>query len=218
MVQTEARIAGLSSRYRPCAPGCCAPPRQPNPQPPNVPHRLLQDTTDATRLQFLPHHFLLCSVGTGGVLRYQDTSTGRIVAQHRTKQGPCDALCQNPWNAVLCLGHGNGTVTLWTPNVSTPVVRMLCHHGPVRALAADSQGRHLVTTGADGQVGSQQSSPCLPGLLRRARSGLQPTNGWDGPSCVCSGRPTLQHATPARSPSASLRCRPVQQCAHAACP
>ncbi|KAL4457883.1 hypothetical protein ABPG75_012748 [Micractinium tetrahymenae] len=112
----------------------------------------LKDTTEATRLQFLPHHFLLCSVGATGVLRYQDTSTGRIVTQHRTKQGPCDALCQNPWNGVLCLGHGNGTVTLWTPNVSTPVVSMLCHHGPVRALAADGQGRHLVTTGADGQV------------------------------------------------------------------
>lgn len=59
---------------------------------------------------------------------------------------------QNPWNAVLCLGHGNGTVTMWTPNITTPVVRMLCHNGPVRSLAVDSQGRHMVTTGADGQA------------------------------------------------------------------
>lgn len=112
----------------------------------------LKDTTEATRLDFLPHHFLLCSVGTTGVLRYQDTSTGQIVATHRTKQGPCDAMRHSPWNGVLSLGHGNGTVTMWTPNISAPVVRMLCHHGPVRALAADGQGRHLVTTGADGQV------------------------------------------------------------------
>lgn len=151
----------------------------------------MQDTTDATELEFLPHHFLLCSVGTSGVLRYQvrraalrcaaprrvtlccaalrctlapstsstaagyppqDTSTGRVVATHRTKQGPCGALRANPWNGVLCLGHGNGTVTMWTPNITTPVVRMLCHHGPVRSLAVDREGRHMVTTGADAQA------------------------------------------------------------------
>ena len=122
---------------------------------------LLQDTTEATRLEFLPHHFLLCSVGTTGVLRYQDTSTGQVVATHRTKQGPCDAMRQNPWNAALCLGHGNGTVTMWTPNISTPAVRMLCHHGPVRSLAADAQGRHLVTTGTDGQASHCNVPPAL---------------------------------------------------------
>lgn len=51
--------------------------------------RCTQDTTEATRLEFLPHHFLLGSVGATGVLRYQDTSTGRIVATHRTKQVRC---------------------------------------------------------------------------------------------------------------------------------
>lgn len=84
------------------------------------------------------------------------------MATHRTKQGPCGAMRQNPWNGVLCLGHGNGTVTMWTPNISTPVVRMLCHHGPVRSLAADREGRHLVTTGADAQASRVQA------LLERA--------------------------------------------------
>lgn len=41
---------------------------------------------------------------------------------------------------------------MWTPNISTPVVRMLCHHGPVRSLAVDQLGRYLATAGADGQV------------------------------------------------------------------
>jgi hypothetical protein len=126
---------------KPCAMLCCA----------CCPSHL-QDTTEATCLEFLPHHFLLCSVGATGMLRYQDTSTGQVVASHRTRQGPCSIMRQNPWNAALCLGHGNGTVTMWTPNITTPVVRMLCHHGPLRSLAADSQGRHMVTTGADGQV------------------------------------------------------------------
>ncbi|GAB4820586.1 hypothetical protein N2152v2_007632 [Parachlorella kessleri] len=112
----------------------------------------LKEHTDVRRLGFLPHHFLLTSIGTAGVLRYQDTSTGTIIAQHRTKLGPCSVMQQNPWNGVMVLGHGNGTVSMWTPNITTPVLRMLCHHGPVRSVAVDAPGRHLVTTGADGQV------------------------------------------------------------------
>jgi len=61
----------------PCRPSSQAPVRSP---------ACKQDTTEATRLEFLPHHFLLGSIGSTGVLRYQDTSTGRIVATHRTKQ------------------------------------------------------------------------------------------------------------------------------------
>ncbi len=57
----------------------------------------------------------------------QDTSTGEIVAQHRTRMGTCDVMRQNPWNAVMNLGHSNGVVSMWTPNMSTPVVKMLCH-------------------------------------------------------------------------------------------
>ena len=143
-----------------------------HPAPLSAPLSWAQDTTDARRLEFLPHHFLLCSVGTTGVLRYQDTSTGRIVAQHRTKQGPCGAMRQNPWNAVICLGHGNGTVTMWTPNTTTPVVSMLCHHGPVRSLAADASGRHLVTTGADGQASGWRAGAAVAtaGGSRAARA------------------------------------------------
>ena len=59
--------------------------------------------------------------------RPQDTSTGAIVAQHRTRMGTCDVLRQNPWNAVVQLGHSNGVVSMWTPNMSTPIVKMLCH-------------------------------------------------------------------------------------------
>ena len=59
---------------------------------------------------------------------------------------------QNPWNAVITLGHANGaaarwiltlysldldflfnagTATMWSPNMSAPLVKMLCHRGPV---------------------------------------------------------------------------------------
>jgi hypothetical protein len=49
------------------------------------------------------------------------------VAQHRTRMGTCDVMRQNPWNAVMHLGHSSGVVSMWTPNMSTPVVKMLCH-------------------------------------------------------------------------------------------
>lgn len=109
----------------------------------------LDTHTRVNRLEFLPYHHLLCSIGEAGVLRYQDTSTGAIIAQHRTRLGPCNVMRQNPWNAVLCLGHTNGTVTMWTPNINTPVVRMLCQYGPVTSVAVDGTGRYLVTAGAE---------------------------------------------------------------------
>lgn len=113
----------------------------------------LKDHTEVSRLDFLPLHFLLTSVGDQGVLRYQDTTYGKIVAQHRTKLGPCDAMTHNPMNGVSLLGHGNGTVTLWSPNMGAPLVKMLCHRGPIRSVAVDPQnGWYLATAGADAQV------------------------------------------------------------------
>lgn len=96
-----------------------------------------------TRLEFLPYHFLLVSVGATGHLKYQDTSTGQIVADHRTRLGPCDCMRQNPANAIICLGHHNGTVTMWNPNMSTPLVKMLCHRGGVTGIAVDQRGLYV---------------------------------------------------------------------------
>eukprot|EP00775_Hariotina_reticulata_P010913 gene10913-11067_t len=112
----------------------------------------LREHLEPAALEFLPHHFLLTSIGEPGLLHFQDTSTGQIVAQHRTRLGPCQVLRQNPYNAVLCCGHSNGTVSMWTPNITTPVVKMLCHRGGVTALAVDPTGHQLVTAGVDCQV------------------------------------------------------------------
>jgi U3 small nucleolar RNA-associated protein 7 len=86
------------------------------------------------------------------MLRWQDVSTGQIVAEARTRLGPVLALRQNPTNAILHAGHANGTVTLWSPNLSTPHVKMLTHRGPVAAVAIDRTGVHMATAGLDGQV------------------------------------------------------------------
>lgn len=94
--------------------------------------------------------------GNTGYLKYQDTSTGQVVAEHRTGLGACNTLTQNPFNAVLHLGHANGTVTLWTPNLPHPAVRLLAHLGPVSSVAMDpgqgSAGRYMASAGVDGHV------------------------------------------------------------------
>ena len=43
-------------------------------------------------------------------------------------------------------------VTLWSPNQGHAAVKMLCHRGPVRGVAVDPRGNHMVTAGADAQV------------------------------------------------------------------
>lgn len=112
----------------------------------------LQSHIDVNRLEFLPYHFLLASVGNAGYLKYQDTSTGALVAELRTKQGSCKVMTQNPRNAVIHLGHNNGTVSLWSPNMTTPLVKMLCHKTPLLSLAVDLSGNYMATAGLDGLV------------------------------------------------------------------
>ena len=100
-------------------------------------------------------HSPKATIGTNGVLQYQDTSTGELVSQHRTKLGPCcgAAMRQNPFNSVVHIGHSNGTVTLWSPSSSEYLVKMLCHKGsPITSLAMDRSGRYMVTGGSDSKV------------------------------------------------------------------
>ncbi|WYZ37281.1 hypothetical protein EsH8_II_000787 [Colletotrichum jinshuiense] len=109
----------------------------------------LRKHMEVTHMEFLPYHFLLGTVASTGFLKYQDVSTGNIVSEIPTKLGPPTAMTQNPWNAVLHVGHQNGTVTLWSPNQTDPLVKLLAHRGPVRSLAVDREGRYMVSTGQD---------------------------------------------------------------------
>ena len=76
-----------------------------------------------------------------------------MVIEMPTRMGSPTSLSQNPSNAVLHVGHQNGTVTLWSPNSTTPLVKMLAHKGPVRATAVDREGRYMVTAGQDMKMG-----------------------------------------------------------------
>jgi len=107
---------------------------------------------DPFQVQFLPHHWLLASVGRSGWLKYHDTSTGLKVSEHRTKLGPCHVMRQNPQTAMLHLGHTGGTVSLWSPASSEFVMKLLCHRGAVFSVAVDATGHYMVTSGADKKV------------------------------------------------------------------
>ncbi|KAE8268037.1 hypothetical protein A4X09_0g4310 [Tilletia walkeri] len=115
---------------------------------------MLKDHVEVQRMEFLPYHFLLATVGTAGYLKYQDTSTGLLVSEHRTGLGACSTMAQNPLTAVLHLGHSNGTVTLWTPNLATPALRLLAHRGPITGVSVNTRdgGRQLATSALDGSV------------------------------------------------------------------
>ncbi|ORZ24550.1 WD40-repeat-containing domain protein [Absidia repens] len=114
-------------------------------------HRM-KNHIDVNKMEFLPYHYLLSTVGNAGYLKYHDTSTGDLVSEIRTKLGACNTMTQNPWNAIINLGHTNGTVTMWSPTMHTPLVKMLCHKGAVKSVAVDNSGRYMATSGLDGQL------------------------------------------------------------------
>lgn len=112
-------------------------------------HRLRNHRTPL-RVIYLPYHFLLVSIGREGILRYQDTSTGELIAELKTKLGQCATITYNPRNAIVCLGHSNGSVSMWAPLNVEPLVKMLCHRGAVTAIVIDNMGTIMVTSGEDG--------------------------------------------------------------------
>ncbi|ESW16296.1 hypothetical protein PHAVU_007G144800 [Phaseolus vulgaris] len=112
----------------------------------------LKEHGPVLRLQFLKNHFLLATINKFGQLRYQDVTMGSMVGNFRTGVGRTNVMQVNPFNGVVSLGHSAGTVTMWKPTSSAPLVKMLCHHGPVSALAFHSNGHLMATAGKDKKV------------------------------------------------------------------
>ncbi|GFR16813.1 WD repeat-containing protein 46 [Trichonephila clavata] len=108
-------------------------------------HRVLQ-------MEFLPYHFLLATSSEKGILSWLDTCVGKMVKQNFTAAGRLNVMCQNPYNATIVTGHPNGTVSMWSPNVDKPLVRMLCSSTPIRAIAIDNKGLYMATATMDRNV------------------------------------------------------------------
>lgn len=104
------------------------------------------------RLDFLPYHFLLTTIGHSGWIKWHDISTGQYVSGHSTGFGPSRVLTHNPVNAVSFVGHSNGVVSLWSPAAGKALVSVFAHKSPVSDVAVDAEGRYMVTSGLDGFV------------------------------------------------------------------
>ncbi|XP_068230632.1 WD repeat-containing protein 46 [Palaemon carinicauda] len=104
------------------------------------------------KMEYLPYHFLLCTGGESGFLNWLDISLGQELLTVQTHKGRLEIMRQNPYNGVICCGHSNGTVTMWTPNEKKPVASVLCHISPVRAIEFDPAGRIFATAGIHREV------------------------------------------------------------------
>lgn len=112
----------------------------------------LQEHGAVLKLQFLRNHFLLASINKFGQLHYQDVTTGQMVGNLRTGLGRTDVMQVNPFNGVVAVGHSGGTVSMWKPASAAPLVKMLCHPGPVTALAFHSNGHLMATAGMERKI------------------------------------------------------------------
>ncbi len=110
----------------------------------------LRKHTRPTHLEFLPFHFLLFSACGDNFVRYQDVSTGLQVAEWNTKSGLATSSSLNSSNGITFTGHSGGTVSLWSPTISHPLVKMFTHRGPVKAISVDNSGLYMATAGTDG--------------------------------------------------------------------
>ena len=111
----------------------------------------MRDHLEPSKLEFLPYHYLLCTGTKAGVIKYLDISLGKEIAEAKTRKGEPTCLRQNRQNGVLCSGHQNGEIMMWTPNMgSKPVVKLLAHlSAPVTSVAVSRCGTYMATTGKD---------------------------------------------------------------------
>jgi len=100
-------------------------------------------------MEFLPYHFLLATSSEYGFLSWLDVSVGKMVSQFNAQHGRLPIMTQNPNNAVICLGHSKGVVSMWTPNIREPVVRLWTHKQPLTSLAVDRSGTYMATSAMD---------------------------------------------------------------------
>lgn len=112
----------------------------------------LKNLHNVNRLEFLPYHFLLVGGNDIGYLSWLDVSVGQIVAGYNCRVSAMRMMCQNPSNAVICVGDAKGVVSMWAPSQKESLAKVLCHSTPLTALTVDPKGQFMATAGTDRKV------------------------------------------------------------------
>lgn len=112
----------------------------------------LKSSNNVNKMVYLPHHFLLSTINAHGYLQYIDISIGKEISMCHTNEHNLNVICSNPSNGVIHLGHGNGTVSLWTPNQKSYIAKMLCHRSNVISTAITPDGNYMATSSQDCSV------------------------------------------------------------------
>jgi len=104
----------------------------------------LREHIGAKKLTYLQDHFLLGTLSGKGVLRYQDTTVGKLVSEIETKERDAE-MCQDRTNGVIYLTGRSGHVSLWSPRSAEYLAKVLCHKVKVAHLKVGDSGSQLVT-------------------------------------------------------------------------
>lgn len=100
-------------------------------------------------MSFSPDGKLLVLVLRDGGVRWIDTATNRSAGFKRGREGPDPKIRFSADNRHFAIGDGYGRVTLWN-GLNERVVSEWSFDGPVLDLAFSPDGRHLVTSNANG--------------------------------------------------------------------
>ncbi|KAG2381384.1 hypothetical protein C9374_006373 [Naegleria lovaniensis] len=118
---------------------------------------MCRDFNRVEHLSYLPFHFLLVGGMSHngqqqeGQIIYKDISLGENVAQIKLSS-PMTCMVANPYNAIMCVGHLNGTLSMVQPRDRDykPVVTMFCHQAsPLKHVCIDPTGRYMITSASD---------------------------------------------------------------------
>jgi len=105
----------------------------------------LREHSNVRGLTYLQDHFLLGTLTHKGVLRYQDTTIGKLVSEIDTKSRGSPIVHDRTNGVVYLAGKECGSITLWSPRTTEYLAKVSASKAQVRHIRVSECGRVLVT-------------------------------------------------------------------------